>query len=106
MKRKLVLMSFAMMAGLPHAVLAKSSDKESATQSQIAWDGAYMPHYGKEGASHPLMDHLPATPSNTPEIIPNKWRLDFGMPSTEMVGAQESLPARGGRAGISLKMDF
>jgi hypothetical protein len=106
MKRKLILMGFAVLAGLPHAVLAKSNDKENATQSQIAWVGARMPHYGSESAAPPLMEHLAVMPSGRQAAVPNTWRLDFAMPRTEVAGLPDPLPARGGRAGVSLKLDF
>lgn len=106
MKRKLVLMGFAMMAGLPHAVLAKSGMKESYAQTYASWNGDYMPHYGSEGASFPLMDHLNAAPARGQDAELNKWRLDFGLPRENLIGAQESAMGKGARAGVSLKLDF
>jgi hypothetical protein len=106
MKRKLMMMSFAMMSGLPQAVCAGSSEKGGLSISYASWNGDYMPHYGSEGAAHPLMEHLTATIANGQDAGPNKWRLEFAMPRVDMMGAQDQLPTKGGAAGVSLKLNF
>jgi hypothetical protein len=106
MKRKLLMMSFAMMAGLPHAVFAKGGEKGFAAQSYASWNGAYMPHYGSEGAKYPLMDHLTASPSASQDADANKWRLEFGLPRADLMGVQDPSMGKGAGAGVSLKLDF
>ena len=106
MKRKLLIMSFAMMSGLPAAVCARGGGNESLAQSYTSWNGAYMPHYGSEGAAHPLMDHLTASPSGIQDAGLNKWQLVFGLPSPNLMGVQGPSTGKGAQAGISLKLDF
>lgn len=105
MKRKMLMLGFAMMAGLPHAVCAKGG-KESQVQSYSSWNGAYMPHYGAEGAAHPLMDHLSVLPASSQDAAPNKWRLEFAVPRADLQGAADPLMGRDTRVGVSFKLDF
>ena len=106
MKRKIFMMGFAMMAGLPHAVCAKGGGKENLAQSYSSWNGSYMPHYGSEGAARPLMDHLSVSSVSYRDDDRNKWRLAFSMPRAEVAGASDSPVERGTRMGVSLKLDF
>ena len=105
LKRKLLLLSFAMMCGLPHLVLAKSGDRGHLPQSYPAWDGVYTPHYGSEGVAHPLMDHLRASLADQ-NAEPNKWRLEFALPRATRVGASDLPTDRGTRMGLSMKLAF
>jgi hypothetical protein len=106
MKRKMLMMGFAMVAGLPHAVCAKGGGKENLAQSYSSWNGAYMPHYGAQGAALPLMDHLSVSPASDQGATQNKWRLDFGVPRADMLGAPDPLMGRDARVGVNLKLDF
>lgn len=105
MKRKMFMMGFAMMAGLPHAVCAKGGGKESLAQSYSSWNGSYMPHYGAEGVAHPLLDHLSVSPASQ-DAAPNTWRLGFGMPRVEAAWAPDPLMGRDTRMGVSMKLEF
>lgn len=106
MKRKLFLMSFVMMAGLPTAVFAKSGENGDLAEPEATWEGDYTPHYGREGAEHPLMDHLNAPPSARAEAGLEKWRMNFGLPRADLMGVQDPARGKGAGAGVSLKLDF
>ncbi len=106
MKRKLFMVGFAMMAGLPYAVCAKGGGKENLAQSYSSWNGSYMPHYGSEGAAYPLMDHLYVAPAAYRDAAPNKWRLGFIVPRAEMMGATDPLMGGDTRVGVSMKLEF
>lgn len=105
MKRKLLMMSFAMMAGLPHSVFAKDAQRD-VVQAYPSWNGAYVPHYGSEGLAHPLMNHLDAHSSSARGEELNQWRLGFEQPQENLMGAQEPVRGKGAQAGVSLKLDF
>jgi hypothetical protein len=105
LKRKLLLLSFTMMSGLPHLVLAKSGEGGHLPQSYTSWEGVYMPHYGSEGVAHPLMDHLSASLAGQ-NAVPNKWRLEFALPRATRVGASDLPIDRGTRMGLSMKLAF
>jgi hypothetical protein len=105
LKRKLLLLSFAMMSSLPHLVLAKSGDKGNVPQSYSSWNGGYMPHYGSEGVAHPLMNHLSASLAGR-NVEPNKWRVEFNVPRATPVGASDLPTERGTRMGLSMKLTF
>jgi hypothetical protein len=105
MKRKVMMMSLAMMAGMPHGVWAKDLGKESPIETYSAWNAAYMPHYGKEAVAHPLLDHLSA-----PVVLPgrdssNEWRLKFVAPPA-VSHADDPLTANDKRVGISFSLNF
>lgn len=106
MKRKFMVLSLAMMSGLPQAVLARGGEKGGLAQSYSSWNGLYMPHYGSEGAAHPLMDHLSALPGVGQGAGPNRWRLEFSLPRADLKGQDDPSMGRGLRAGLSLKLDF
>jgi len=101
MKRKVMMMSLAMITGLPNAVYAKS-DKGDSAQAYSSWNTAYMPHYGEEGAAKPLMDHVSVAPG---QGISNTWRLEFTPPAA-VFRADDPLAAKDKRVGFSLKLDF
>lgn len=105
MKRKILMMSLAMMAGLPAAVFAKEADRNAA-RDYPSWDGVYVPHYGREGVAHPLMEHMNAQVEKPSGESLNQWRLGFEMPPENLIGAQETTKGRGGNAGVSLKLNF
>ncbi|MFZ3174492.1 MAG: hypothetical protein WA146_06305 [Thiobacillus sp.] len=103
MKRKVMMMSLAMLTGLPHAVCAKNGN-EGSTQAYSSWNTSYMPHYGVEGAAKPLMDHV-SVGGAPGQDISNTWRLEFAPPTT-VSGADDPLTAKDKRVGFSLKLDF
>ena len=104
MKRKVMMMSLAMVTGLPPAVCAKSGNENSA-QTYSSWNTSYMPHYGVEGAAKPLMDHVSVAGALPGQDISNTWRLEFAPPTT-VSGADDPLTAKDKRVGFSLKLDF
>jgi len=104
MKRKVMMMSLAMVTGLPSAVCAKSGNEGSA-QTYSSWNTSYMPHYGVEGAAKPLMDHVSVDGALPEQSISNTWRLKFAPPTT-VSGADDPLTAKDKRVGFSLKLDF
>lgn len=104
MKRKIALMSFAMLAGLPHAVLAKGSGKQDTTQAYSTWNSAYMPHYGLEGTVHPLLDHLSEPVAHNPSHT--GWQLQLAPPRMDLTDTDNPLIGGGKRLGFSLKLKF
>lgn len=102
MKRKVMMMSLAMLTGLPHAVCAKSGNEGSA-QAYTSWNTSYIPHYGVKGAAKPLMDHVSVDGAG--QGISNTWRLKFAPPTT-VSGADDPMTAKDKRVGFSLKLDF
>ena len=105
MKRKVMMMGLAMMAGAPHGVWAKGLGKESMAQTYSAWNASYMPHYGGQGLLHPLLDHLSA-----PAVLPasnssNEWRLKF-VPPAAVLGPDDPLTANDKRVGVSFSLNF
>lgn len=106
MKRKVMMMSLAMVTGLPHAVCAKSGNEGSA-QAYASWNASYMPHYGVEGAAKPLMDHISVDGARAlaGQGISNTWRLEF-TPPLAVSKADDPIMAKDVRAGFSLKLDF
>jgi len=103
MKRKVMMMSLAMVTGLPNAVYAKS-DKGDSAQAYSSWNTAYMPHYGEEGAAKPLMDHV-SVASQPGQGISNTWRMEF-VPPAAVVTGDDPLAAGDKRVGFSLKLGF
>lgn len=103
MKRKVMMMGLAMATGLPNAVCADSGNEVS-SQPNPSWNTSYMPHYGEEGATRPLMDHV-SVASQPGQGISNTWRMEFAPP--EAVAAGDD-PLSGGdkRVGFSLKLGF
>ena len=105
MKRKVALMSLAVMAGMPHAVCAKGVGREGPSPAHSSWDTPYMPHYGRDGGAHPLMDHLPA-----PAVLPRRnasheWRLELAPPAA-VSRADDPLTAKDKRVGVRFSLDF
>jgi hypothetical protein len=52
------------------------------------------------------MDHLVVSRFSAQDAAQSKWRLEFGMPSAEAVGAPDPQMEKGARMGVSLKLDF
>lgn len=102
MKRKVVMMGMAMMAGLPHAVCAKGPGKDGGALRQGFWDAPFMPHYSAEGKAHPLMDHLALPPR--PQTG-NAWRVVFAPPAA-VSGPDDPLASSDKRMGILFRLDF
>lgn len=105
MKRKVMMMSLAMVAGLPHAVHARNGNEDS-TQPHASWNTAYMPHYGAEGAAEPLMDHVSVLAALPGRGIGNAWRLEFMPPAAASTDESAPQDARNTRLGFTLKLDF
>lgn len=106
MKRKVMMMSLAMVTGLPHAVCAGSGSEGSA-QAYSSWNASYMPHYGVEGAAKPLMDHVSVANASAPagQGISNTWRLELAPPPA-VSKADDPLAAKDKRLGFTLKLKF
>jgi hypothetical protein len=104
MKRKIIMMSFAMLAGLPHAVFAKGSGKQDTAQAYSTWSSPYMPHYGIEGTIHPLLDHLSAPVARNTSH--NDWQLALVPPRIDAADTDNPLVGGGKRVGFSLKLQF
>jgi hypothetical protein len=104
MKRKIMMMSLAMVTGLPHAVCAKGG-KEGATQAYSSWNASYMPHYGVEGAARPLMDHVSVAGVPSGEGSSSKWQLELA-PLMAVSRADDPLKAKDTQLGFNLKLDF
>lgn len=104
MKRKVMMMSLAMVAGLPHALYAKSGN-EGSVQAYSFSNAAYMPHYGAEGASKPLMDHISVAGAPAGGDITDTWRLEFTPPTTVPTG-DDPLTANDKRVGFTLRLGF
>jgi hypothetical protein len=104
MKRKVIMMGLAMIAGVPHAACANSG-KGSPGQAYSSWSAPYMPHYGSEGVAHPMMDHIAVGAAHPRQDAHNVWRLDFSPPAA-VLRADDPLSAKDKRVGVSLKLDF
>ncbi len=105
MKRKVMMMSLAVIAGVPHGVWGKGLGKEGTVEAYSAGNTVYMPHYGSEGVAHPLLDHLSA-----PVVLPgrdssNEWRLKF-VPPPAVSHSDDPLTANDKRVGISFSLNF
>ncbi|NTV88290.1 MAG: hypothetical protein HGA21_16300 [Burkholderiaceae bacterium] len=105
MKRKVMMMGLAVMAGVPHGAWAKGLGKESAVEAYSAWNTAYTPHYGTEGAAHPLLDHLSAPVAVPGRDSSNEWRLKF-VPPPAVSSSDDPLTANDKRVGISFSLNF
>jgi hypothetical protein len=104
MKRKVMMMGLAMVTGLPHAVYARNGSGDPA-QAHSFSNGAYMPHYGAEGVSKPLMDHISVAGAPSGDGISNAWRLEFTPPAA-VSAADDPLTANDKRLGVTLKLGF
>jgi len=105
MKRKVAMMSLAVMAGMPHAVCAKGAARGSSSPVYSSWDAPYMPHYGSDGGAHPLMDHLPSSAVLPRRNASNEWRLEFAPPAP-VSRADDPLTAKDKRVGVRFSLDF
>jgi hypothetical protein len=125
MKRRLLLMSMAVAAGLPGWGFAKGMPK-AVPGDYEAWSGEYTPHYGKEGRAHPLMDHLEASASNLatavrslsgapsitsryvqpPRAGSEGWRLEFTTPPVQRGLIPEPSLENDRRMGLALRVSF
>ena len=104
MTPKIIMMGLAMITGLPHAAHARSG-KEDLAKAYSSWNTPYMPHYGIEGAAHPLMDHVSVPPPYPGRSTRNAWRLDFA-PPVAVLATDDPLSAKDKRVGFRLKLDF
>lgn len=104
MKRKIIMMSFAMLAGMTHAVFAKGSGKQDTAQTYSSWSSPYMPHYGIEGTIHPLLNHLSAPVARNTSH--NDWQLELMPPRMDATDTDNPLLARDKRLGFNLKLQF
>lgn len=103
MKRKFMMLGFAMLTGIPHAVCAKGFGKEERLQSYASWNTPYSPHYGVDGERQPLMDHLSATVSRN---AANNWKMELSPPRLDQTDADSPLQGRDKRIGVSFKLSF
>ncbi len=103
MKRKCMMLGFAMMTGLPQPVCAKGFGKEENFWHYVAWNTPYSPHYGKESEAYPLMDHFSAAATNNVE---NSWKMQLSPPEPDRAGMDTPLQGRDKRLGISFKLEF
>ena len=104
MKRKIMMMGLAMLAGVPNSALAKSA-REDTVQTYSSWNAAYTPHYGIEGSASPLMDHVSVAAALPGPSASNAWRLKFA-PPVAVYRADDPMAAKDKRVGLSLKLDF
>lgn len=105
MKRKVMMMGLAMMAGVPHGVWGKGLGKENPVEAYSTWNTAYMPHYGKESVAYPLLDHLSAPVAVPGRDSSNEWRLKF-VPPPAVSDSDDPLTANDKRVGISFSLNF
>ena len=105
MKCKIVMMGFAVIAGLPQAVYANSWDKEDQTPSYFTWNTPYVPHYSAEGEAHPLMEHL-AVPSGSSRSSSNRWKLELTPPRAGAAAAAYPLMNKDKRIGFGMRLAF
>lgn len=103
MKRKFMMLGFAMLSGLSSAVCAKGFGKEERMASHASWNTTYSTHYGKEGADHPLMDHLSV---NIPRTAESSWKMQLSPPTIDQAGMDSPVHGRDKRLGISFKLEF
>jgi hypothetical protein len=103
MKRKFMMLGFAMLTGLPHAVCAKGFGKEEKAQSYASWNTPFSPHYGAEGAERPLMDHLSATVARNAS---SNWKMELSPPRVEAAERDSPMQERDKRFGVSFKLEF
>lgn len=105
MKRKIILMGLAMFTGLPNVALAKGIGRGDSGIAYASWNAPYVPHYGAEGITYPLMDHLSVAAVSPSRNTSNEWRLEFAPPAT-VSGVEDPMTAKDKRVGFSLKLDF
>jgi hypothetical protein len=105
MKRKMIMMGFAMVAGLPQSLYANSWDKADQTQSYSSWNTPYVPHYNAEAEAHPLMDHL-ALPAGFSRHSSSSWKLELTPPRAEAAAPAYPLMDRDKRIGFGMRLAF
>lgn len=105
MKRKLAMMSLVMIAGVPQFVYAKGAGKDGLAHAYSSWNTPYMPHYGSDGAIHPLLDHLSIPAVRASDDAHDAWRLEFAPPPA-VAQSDDRLSAGETRLGLSFKLDF
>ena len=106
MKRKILMMGFAMIAGLPQAVCVKAWGREDQAQSYSSWNTPYVPHYSAEGATRPLMDHLGVPARYSRNASNSDWKLGFTPPRAEATGTAYPPVGRDKKLGVSLGLAF
>jgi hypothetical protein len=102
-KRKFLMLGFAMLTGLPHAVCAKGFGKEDGAVSYTAWNTPYSPHYGSEGEVYPLMDHLSA---NIARHAAGNWKIELSPPRIDQADQENPIHGKDKRIGVSFKLSF
>jgi len=103
MKRKFLMIGFAMLTGLPHAVCAKGFGKEHKAASYTTWNTPYAPHYGSEGEVRPLMDHLSA---NVARNSSSNWKMELSPPRIDQADPENPIHGQDKRFGVSFKLSF
>lgn len=105
MKRKLAMMSLAVIAGVPQFVYAKGVGRDGLAHAYRSWNSPYMPHYGSAGIAHPLLDHVSVSTVRASSDAHDAWRLEFAPPPA-VAQSDDRLSAGEVRMGLSLKLDF
>jgi hypothetical protein len=106
MRNKIMMVGFALLTGLPFAVVAKGFDEGGKVRSNSFWNSPFMPHFGIEGAEHPLMEHLSAPVFVDSRSSANVWRLGVVSNPAETAELDNPLIAKVKPIGLSLKLKF
>lgn len=105
MKRRILMVGLAMMAGTPHVICAKGFGKENPADTYASWNAPRAPQFGSEGAIRPMMDRLAMSAVAPVRGADDAWRLDFTPPAS-VSAADDPLAAKDKRFGLSLKRSF
>jgi hypothetical protein len=105
MKRRILMVGLAMMAGTPHAICAKGFGKENPADAYAFWNVPRAPQFGGEGAIRPVMDRLAMSAVASVRGPGDAWRVDFTPPAS-VSAADDPLAAKDRRFGLSLKRSF
>lgn len=104
MKRKVALLSLAMMAGMPPAICAKGMVKADSATKDAYGASSYTPQLDEP--TPPLMVHLPV-PDPLPRSEPaNEWQVELAPPSAVGHRPDDPLMGRDKRVGVTFKLDF
>lgn len=104
MKRKIALLSLAMMTGVPHAVCAKGMVKADSAATDAYGTLSYTPQLDEP--TPPLMTHLPAPDPIARNDPANEWQVELAPPSAVSHRSDDPLMGRDKRVGVTFKLDF
>lgn len=96
--RKIFMMGFAMMAGLPQPVCAKDGGRESPEQVAVS-------RSGPSGAT-PLRDYLTPEPKAMVRSTPETWHMAFGMPDKPSSLNLDPPVSPGTPVGMTFRLNF